>query len=393
MSRIRGRATAVGSVTALGILTVAIALISVSSAPGIALTTPRLTGARSSATTTCPPPPPQQAWASKVNAAGKIRWTIPLPTGSQDSEDNVEPVVVQGNAYVAQHAAITAIETSDGRSIWSWTGGQSMDGMWAWNGLLAVLTDQVSDHAQLTGLDDLTGVVRWQLSIPGAGLIGNPQATGDGRLAWLRADGVLQVVNLASGRVGWSKNEDRQAVPVVIDGLVLSGRNGVLHAFADKTGRLKWTVPNLSLSQHDQVLDGLVFVSSGVIGPSFPTAVTAVDPATGRVLWRFDLGTDSTVLSAGRAGLAVATYVPQRRLYLLDTRTGKVLWQANAAVAVDTIPIVLPHDIVSVEGGVEGYPEIRLVDRDTADGQQLWKVDLSGFPSAHRSCNWVPSLS
>jgi outer membrane protein assembly factor BamB len=314
-------------------------------------------------------------------ATGRIRWTTTRATNEQDSNDNVEPVVVGRTAYFAQGGMVTALGTSTGRSIWSWTGGQTVYGMWAWDGVFAVLTDQVSDHARLTGLDDLTGAVRWQLPISGTGLIGNPQATSDGGLAWLRSDGQVQVINLANGHVRWSVLEDTQAVPTAIDGLVLTGRNGVLHAFADQTGHRRWALASLPVDQFDQVVAGKVIVSSGVAGPSNPTAIKAVDPATGQVMWRFDLGTTVTVLSAGPAGLAVATYLPNRRLYLLDAGTGSILWQANTAVTLYTVPLVLSHGIVSVEGGVEGYPGFRLVDRDAQNGSMRWKVRLPGQPS------------
>jgi len=368
------------SVLVLGILTLGAVVLSESDTPALAAGQPVHATANQSTGTTCGPPPPSYASAVKVSTVGKVRWSTALPTNGQNS--NEEAVVVGRIAFFGHDGTVSAIDTSSGRSIWSWTGGQTGPGMWAWNGLLAVLTDQVSDHAQLTGLDEQTGAVRWQLAIPGTGLIGNPRATGDGGLAWLRADGVVQVINLANGHVRWSVLEDTLSVPIAIDGLVLAGHNGVLHAFADQTGRRRWATAKLPVNQFDQVIAGRVIVSSEFVGPSYPTAITAIDPATGRIMWQFDPGIAVTVLSAGPAGLAVATYVFLRRLYLLDFHTGKVLWQANTAVALDTLPIVLSHDIVNVEGGVVGYPGIRLVDRNAATGQVRWKVPLSGYPGA-----------
>jgi outer membrane protein assembly factor BamB len=246
---------------------------------------------------------------------------------------------------------------------------------------VAALTDQVSDHARLSGLDERSGAVRWQLSIPGGGLLGTPQVTTDGGLAWMRSDGALQVIDLADGRIRWSLSEGRQAVPITSNGIVLTGRNGVLTAWNDETGRRQWTLPGFLLQQSDAVVDHLVLVTSSVVQPSLTTALTAVDPRTGRVVWRFDPGTGLAVLSAGPAGIAVATYVPDRRLYLLDPQNGIVQWQANTAVTLDTIPMVLAHDVISIEGGVEGYPGIKLVDRSASHGQAKWSVPLHGGPT------------
>ena len=68
-------------------------------------------------------------------------------------------------------------------------------------GLVAVLTVQTSLHQRLTGLDATTGAVRWTLSLPGRGLPGSQAPTADGGLAMVTTTGVLQVVNLADGRV------------------------------------------------------------------------------------------------------------------------------------------------------------------------------------------------
>jgi hypothetical protein len=45
---------------------------------------------------------------------------------------------------------------ADGHPLRSWPGGQSVYGLWRWGGLVAMLTDQVTDRARLTGLDAVT---------------------------------------------------------------------------------------------------------------------------------------------------------------------------------------------------------------------------------------------
>jgi outer membrane protein assembly factor BamB len=383
MGRIRGKATAVGSVILLGALTLGAAAFSVTNVPRRVPVTPLAQALRHhSLSAPCGPPPPQRATAVDVTAAGKIGWTARLTPDNQNTDnDNVEPVVAGADAYFAQAGSVRAIDRANGRSSWSWNGGQTVYGMWVWHGLVAVLTDQVSDHARLSGLDEGTGAVRWQLSIRGSGVLGTPQVTTDGGLAWMRTNGDLQVVDLADGRIRWSLSEGRQAIPITSNGIVLTGRNGVLTAWNDETGRRQWTLPGFPLQQSDEVVDHLVLVTSSVVQPSLTTALTAVDPRTGRIVWHFDPGTALAVLSAGPAGVAVATYVPDRRLYLLDPQNGIVQWQANTAVTLDTIPMVLSHDVISIEGGVEGYPGINLVDRGASNGQAKWSVRLQGSPT------------
>jgi hypothetical protein len=126
---------------------------------------------------------------------------------------------------------------------------------------------------------------------------------------------------------------------------------------------------------------GLALVTSNGTGPYTKTVLVAVDPVTGRIQWRFDPGSAVSVLAHGPAGLAVATDTPGRRLYLLDPRTGWPRWRAATVVALGTVPLVTATRVVAVEGGVAGYPAVRLVSRDSATGRQLWAHTLATIPA------------
>jgi outer membrane protein assembly factor BamB len=132
-----------------------------------------------------------------------------------------------------------------------------------------------------------------------------------------------------------------------------------------------------------QVADGLVLVLSNTQGPGITTALTAVRPATGRIAWRFDPGESLTVLSAGpdpQTGLTVAVYVFNRRLYLLDPRTGRPRWQAATFVAQGIIPLVTRTDVLTVEG----QSTIRLVDRAATDSRVRWQDTLTAPPAGQQ---------
>jgi outer membrane protein assembly factor BamB len=251
--------------------------------------------------------------------------------------------------------------------------------MWRWGGLVAVLTDQVSTHARLTGLDAATGAVRWVLRLPGAGLLGGQAATG-GALAMIRSDGVLQVVSLADGRVRWARFAGRWPALAAAGGVVMFGMGGRLTGYSARTGQVRWTRAGLPGQTQVQVLAGLALVSSNGTGRYTRTTLVAVAPATGRVRWRFDPGSGDTVLADGPAGLAVATYVPARRLFLLSAWTGRPRWRAATAVALGVVPLVTAASVVAVEGGVAGYPAVRLVSRDAATGRPRWARALATVP-------------
>jgi outer membrane protein assembly factor BamB len=341
-------------------------------APVSARTTP--------ASGSCGPPPPRHAWAVDVTRAGRVLWRTPLATRG-NSSPAVPPVTVGAVGVFAQDGIVHGVRLAGGRPLWSWPGGESVYGLWRRGGLVAVLTDQVSNHSRLTGLDAATGAVRWSLRLPARGLLGGQALTADGGLAMAVAGQGLQVVNLADGRVRWRVRIAASPALAAAGGVVVYGLNGHLTGYDARTGGLRWSAtPGVPPYPALQLASGLVLITSMASGPSIPNTLTAVFPATGRVAWRFDPpapatdpGAPASVLSAGPAGLAVATYDP-RRLYLLDLRTGRPRWHADTFVDQGTLPLVTGTSVI----GVEGQGHVALVARDAVTGRVRWRDSLSG---------------
>ncbi len=329
----------------------------------------------------CGPPPPRHAWAVDVTTTGRVLWRTPLATRGNSLSQALPPVTVGAIAVAAQDGIVHGLRLADGHPLWSWSGGQSVYGLWRWGGLVAVLTDQVSSHSRLTGLDAATGAVRWSLRLPAKGLLGGQARTADGGLAMAVTGQGLQVVNLADGRIRWRVRSTASPALTAAGAVVIYGLNGHLTGYDARTGRPRWAVtPGVSHDPAFQLAGGLLVVTSTTSGPSIPDTLTAVVPATGRVAWRFDPpapatdpGAQASVLSAGPAGLAVATYDP-RRLYLLDLRTGRPRWHAGTYVGQGTLPLVTGTSVV----GVEGQDHPGLVARDAVTGRVRWRDSLSG---------------
>ncbi|HXL91872.1 MAG TPA: PQQ-binding-like beta-propeller repeat protein [Streptosporangiaceae bacterium] len=336
-------------------------------------------------TASCPAPPARHAWAEEVSLAGQVGWRTPLATHGNDVSPVVEPLVAGTVAVFAQDGSVHGLRLASGTPLWSFTGGQSVYAMWQWQDLVVVLTDQVSDHARLTGLDAATGAVRWTLRLPGGGLDGNLVATGDGGLAMVRADGTLEVVNLATGAVRWTRRTGTSQALAAAGGAVYFGVDGRLTAYDSQTGRQVWTTSGLPAQPAAQLAGGLLLVTSTVQGGTAQAgsalgAVTAVTPATGRIAWRFDPGPTVSVLAADPVvGVAVATYNPDR-LYLLDPATGRPRWQAATAVGFGTVPLFTADGVIDVEGGIAGFGAVRVVDRDVANGRIRWQDALADPP-------------
>jgi outer membrane protein assembly factor BamB len=317
----------------------------------------------------CPAPPPRHAWAVAVSDAGRVLWRTPLSTRDEAVDSPIPPLVVGQVAVLAQDGAVYGLRLGDGHRLWSWPGGQDVYGLWPWPGLVVVLTDQVSEHATLTGLDAATGAVRWQLRLPGSGLLGNLAPTADGGLAMMRAGGTLQVVSLATGRVRWTRRTAPSSALTAAGGLVQLAAGGRVTGYADMTGQPRWTVTGVPQQPQSQLADGLVLVTSAVMGGAAPTAMTAIRPATGQVAWRFDPHAAVSLLAAGQPGLAVATYNPYR-LYLLNQATGRPRWQADTVAGLFGAPLITSAMVVVAEGRLDA----RITARDAATGTIRWTV-------------------
>jgi outer membrane protein assembly factor BamB len=361
-----------------------LALAACAGAPSHPAGSTSATAAPAPGTAGCGPAPPRHAWAVELTTGGRTIWKTPLPTRNVDISPTVQPVLAGPVAVVAQDGVVRGLALADGRPLWSWTGGQTVYGMWRRGGLVAVLTDQVSDHSRLTGLDAATGAVRWSLRLPVRGLLGGQALTADGGLAMAVIGQGLQVVNLSDGRVRWRLHTAASPGLAAADGTVIYGLNGRLTGYDDRSGRPRWTITGgVPQDPALQTAAGLVLVTSNTQGPGIPNTLTAVIPATGRVAWRFapeapvtDPGAPVTVLSGGPAGLIVATYDP-RRLYLLDSRTGRPRWHADTFVAQGTLPLVTGTVVVLAEG----LNKVTIVDRDAADGRVRWRNSLPEPPA------------
>jgi outer membrane protein assembly factor BamB len=328
----------------------------------------------------------RHAWAYEVTVAGKVIWRAHLPTNATDAGVAVQPLAVGGEAVFAEFNAVYALRRPDGRQLWqhSFPYPKSEDyagwvyDLWYWHGTVIALSGQVSSTARLTAIDAATGAVRWTLKLPSAGLLGTQAMTSNGVLGMLRPNGVLAAADLSTGKVLWSHKNGTSPGPVAVGDVIVAGSNGRAIGYDAKTGAVLWTARGLPATTMLTEADGLVLVQSDVFGGTGdPTAVTALEPRTGRVAWRFDIGIQPEILGAGPAGIVMAIYNPDR-LYLVNQATGRARWSAATFAAAlsggDGVQIVTAGSVVQVEG--RGVPH--LVKRSAATGKVLWSTALTG---------------
>jgi outer membrane protein assembly factor BamB len=166
---------------------------------------------------------------------------------------------------------------------------------------------------------------------------------------------------------------------VAVGDVIAAGSNGRAIGYGARTGKVLWTVHGLPATTMLTEADGLILVQSDVEGGAGdPTAVTALEPRTGRVAWRFDSGAEPQIMGAGSAGIVMATFNPDG-LYLVNQATGRARWSAAtfaAALEGNAAQMVTAGGVVQLEG--RGVPH--LVSRRATDGKVLWSKALTGVP-------------
>ena len=336
----------------------------------------------------CGPFPPRHAYAAAVGLDGKQRWSTPLPITQDGGGFTLPPVVDGALTYVSAESSVSALDSVDGHVVWRAKAGTIPYNIWRYGSVLAVLTDQVSDHATVTAYDAATGAVDWTY-VSRQGMYNVAVQTSDGGVAWIREDGVVQVLDLTTGKLRWShrvaKNEMQLQVHgasvIATTGVVLFAGRGALTAYDDRTGKRRWVRTALPEQPQVAVADGVGVLTTDSSNGK-PSRIVAMSLATGRVVWQRRFSTTYQVgLQSTAAGVLLTGGVdPVFREYMLVPRTGKTRWSAPAQLLPEptSAQAIVGNDLLQVTFTYDLYRKYTLWDRDLRTGHVRWKAALHG---------------
>jgi outer membrane protein assembly factor BamB len=314
-----------------------------------------------------------QAWAEDVNAAGRVLWRTALTTQSQEIGSVVQPVVASGIAIFADDTSVYGLRLSDGRLLWRTVIGRSALGMWTWSSTVTVITGPSVTGATLFSLDLASGKERWEYPIPSDDLSNGQALTDDGGLATITAKGDVVVRSLDTGQVRWTVTAARPAAypgPAAAASLVFAGGGGQVRGYDSATGSVAWTAGGMPVIPSLNLLSGILIVSDGDYGAHATSGVTALSPATGRVLWRLSPGSVPGFTSSGPAGVGMETGTTEQRLALINLRDGHEQWQVQTTSQNALFPVITASDVAYA---VNGTRTVQLVDRRASDGAVRWE--------------------
>ncbi len=251
-------------------------------------------------------------------------------------------------------------------------------------------------------LDEKSGKIlwtrEWSTDYIGISYDTGPRATptvdGD-RVYVVGASGVLLCLNVRTGAVIWQKDYVRDygtqmptwgisSAPLV-DGdrliAIVGGQpNARVMAFDKMTGREIWrALPSDSEQGYSQP----VMVETGGIRQVIiwhPTAVVALDPATGRVYWnqpfRVNLGTSLMTPVWSGSRLLVSCFYNGSMLIDLAGEKSSVVWKGKSSSEINTDGLHAVVNTPVIDGdyiyGICSYGQFRCLDLKT--GERVWET-------------------
>lgn len=159
----------------------------------------------------------------------------------------------------------------------------------------------------------------------------------DGRL-WLFYEGVTSL-DARTGKEGirekFRVNEEglalTEADPVVDERHIYVSGRGRVRAISRETGREVWEAKDLGLTPEMILASGLLFVRTGgqftrlkdgEVVERGPYGVSAIDPASGKILWRYR-GADKGITNIALVDESTALIADRDELIAIDTSNGK----------------------------------------------------------------------
>lgn len=232
--------------------------------------------------------------------------TVAVPAVVAPSPDDFPQFLGPTRQAVMPGARLSRDWSTPPREVWRQPVGLGW-GSFAVQGPLAITQEQRGDKEFTVCRDKATGEVRWSHAhegerfseaLGGDGPRATPTIDG-GRVFVLGATGILDCLELATGKPVWSTNTlkesgsenlewGKSSSPLVVGDLVvisLGKANDSLAAYDRDTGKLKWRAVGDKASYCSPVL--LTLAGRPQIVSVNALSVTGHDPADGKELWNF----------------------------------------------------------------------------------------------------------
>lgn len=237
---------------------------------------------------------------------------------------------------------------------------------------IASVDENLKGEAYVYALDAASGKIEWKYKVRNS--IKNTIAIEGDYVFAQDAEGYLYAIDVKNGHLGWEKKLQVAGLPVLVDGVVAA--DGVVYAGAGKglcavsasDGKTLWQ--NTAWGQGEgTTMTGAVGNGVLVTGAQW-RGVYGTNVATGEKLWQADKdGLRNRGASAAIHG-EFMYLISQKSLFILETKTGRILVRKELPYEVDVTSTPLLTDKMIVFGtSSEG---LIALDRETLE--QKWQV-------------------
>lgn len=267
---------------------------------------------------------------------GETAWLYPGNFGSA-------PGVGQGVLFVQSALEMDAIDIESGSRLWSFN-------PFSLTRHAPVVDDGVvyfgADWEHVYAMDALTGELEWSHGIETTMQLS--PVTADGLVYVALFDNTVYALDAATGRVIWQNRIPGRASDLLelVDGLLYLSIQA-LYALDAATGEIVWRFPaedvggpHLPVTHPWTQTEPYFTVHRGVVYYGSDLAeVFALDAATGRLLWEYQIP-DGRPAAPTVSGDVVFLGSRSGILYALDAATGQLMWHYPTPIAVISSPLV-----------------------------------------------------
>lgn len=237
---------------------------------------------------------------------------------------------------------------------------------------VASVDENLKGEAWIYALEAATGNVLWKYKTRNS--IKNTIVIDGGRVFAQDAEGYLYAVDIKDGNLSWEKKLPVAGLPVLVDGIVAD--NGIVYAGAGKglcaltadAGKVLWQ--NTAWNQGEGTTTTGALGNGVLVTGAQWRGLYGTDAATGKKLWQAEKdGLRNRGASAAIHGNFMYL-ISQKSLFILETKTGKIIVRKELPFEVDVTSTPLLTDKMIVFGTSDSG--LVALDRETLE--QKWQV-------------------
>jgi eukaryotic-like serine/threonine-protein kinase len=303
-----------------------------------------------------------------------IQWDVGRPGAIPF---NSMPIPLDGRLLVGDNSGVlAALDVDSGSTLWELDVGSPIRASPAIAGDLVMAG---TDEGAVVAARAADGGVAWRRDLADGLVLGSLLAADDTLYAGTQG-GTVFAVDPATGAVRWSLPAGGAVTrgPVFGDGVLYVGAmGGRVSAIDVETRTVRWAVELGPGEVGTPTLgDGFVYASRGLLAENVAHDLVAIDIDDGSTVWSYASPAGGQVHMGALSGNRLYAISEDGTLTALEPATGEVVWRIEVVERLAT-PVAIVGDIVYLSAEPRS-----VVALDAHTGRERWRVPVVGNASA-----------